>query len=363
MLGVGKKQKQKIVKKTSKLKKLQLLFKNWQELEKQKKELKFVNRSVKPKGYMARKAGVITFWTLFGFMFLVVMVTLFSNDSDNANADVTIEQNYATKPEAIQFAKNFTEEYFTWTVSEEGVEERKERLGKYFARGLNQVDGLDIKNLNWNSTFKNAELKRVEEKGKNISHITFLVEFEVTKISKKEEVKRLSKYFVVPVAFDGETFGVYELPKFTHIEEHSTLKEVKYPRYEQADVETTERIKEFLPTFFKTYAEDTKDKLNYMLTDFQITEGLNGAFQFQEIQNLEVFKGDGENQYVAFVEVVFVEPETGIPFKANYQLEITRKEDKLLVSGVDSEKNKKAVAGSEPIEVESESTQEATNNN
>lgn len=340
-------------KKPTKLKEIRLKFKKWQEMEKEKKELKKqdINNSIKPKGYVARKTGVVSFWVLFSFMFLVVVVTMFSGDSKaTADKTVEVEENYATSPEAIQFAENFLEDYFTWTETEENKEVRKQKMMKYVAEELRDHRALDIRSNEWNSVFKSAELKKITEKGDNLAYITFLVNFEFEKVKqdkkdKKPEVKQLQKYISVPVAYDKHSFGIYELPKFTYIyEDETTLDKVQYPKLEQADVEVVERIREFLPTFFKTYAEDEKEKLNYMIKNENVTNGLNGTMQFESIESLQAFNGKKKNHYIVYTEIKLIEPETNIPFFATHQLEIMQQEDRLIVSGMNNQEIKGVVS-------------------
>lgn len=341
-----------------KIKTMIIKFKKWQEMEKEKKELKKqdINYSIKPKGYFARKIGVASFWVLFSFMFLVVCVTLFSpNDEATAENEMNFEINQATTPEAIQFAENFLKEYFTWTVNEEGNKVRQEKLMKYISEELVGHPAFDVKNLEWNSTFKKSEIREITEKGDHLAYITFLVDFEFTKVinaddpeqnEKGPEIKTLQKYIEVPVAYDGYSYGIYELPKFTHIfEDKTTVKSVKTStKFQQADIEIVNKVNEFLPTFFKTYAEDEKEKLNYMLKKENITNGLNGSMRFEDIENLQVFNGNEENQFFVFVEVIFVEPETQTPFVVNHQLELTLEQDKLLVSGMNDAPNKGVIS-------------------
>lgn len=319
-------------------------FKRISEIEKEKKErIKKAKRSsVKPKGFFARKFGVITFWVLFGFMFLTVVITIFSGNGEaNANKTVVeVKENYAISPEAIQYARNFTKEYFTWEVSDEGKNNRKEIMTKYLAEGLDPYAGLLFEKMEWNATFKDAEIKKVEEKGDNLSHITFLVKFELTK---GKEKKQTSKYFVVPVAYDGKTFGIYELPKFTYIYEDTTLKKVVSEKLKQAEVNDSKKIKEFLPTFFRSYSEDTKDKLNYILSNEKVTDGLNKTMVFEKINNANIFVKEGEEnkkEFVVFTEVVFIEPETNISFVTNYQLTVVEKDERYVVSGIDDQDEK-----------------------
>lgn len=326
-------------------------FKRWQEIEQEKKELKKdINYSIKPKGYFARQIGVISFWVLFSFMFLVVVVTLFSgNDEATANEELKFEINQATTPEAIQFAENFLKDYFTWNLSENASETRKATMMKYVAKDLVGNSGLDIRNKEWNSSFKKSEVKRITEKGKNLAYITFLVEFDFTKFQTskdgKQEVKQLKKYIDVPIAYDGYSFGVYELPKFTYIyEDQTTVSGVKTEPLEQADVGILEKIKSFLPTFFRTYAEDEKDKLNFMLLDEKVTDGLNGTMIFDSINSLQAFKGKEENKFIIFTEITLIEPETNTPFIVNHQLELTLEQNRLLVSGMNDYEDKGVIS-------------------
>jgi hypothetical protein len=346
-------------KKPSKLKKLQILFKNWLEEEKQKNEIRKqeINRSVKPKGFLARKLGIITFWILFLFMFLVIIVTIFSgNDEVTAGKDIEIEINQATTPEAIQFAENFLKDYFTWTLSEEGQEKREQAMVKYVAEELRDHSSfaLDLKNMTWNSKYIKSEIKNIEEKGEHLAYLTFLVEFEFTKASEgkdQPETKRLQKYIDVPVAHDGYSYGIFDLPKFTFLnEDETTIKSVGMERLDQADVSIANKINEFLPTFFKTYAEDEKEKLDYMLKNPDITEGLNGTMLFDSITNIQAFnKEKNENEiteFIVFVEVKLIEPETKMPFLVNHQLELVIEDDRLLVSGMNNHEYKEVITNS-----------------
>lgn len=347
-----KKEKKKTVKQLNKKgspligkgKKLIKFIKKISEEEKQKKLEKKMNPnvSIKPKGFFARKMGVITFWSLFGFMFLVVILTLLGGDKSSAEIDLEkfYEENYnnATSSEAIQFAENFTKDYFTWKVSDDGKHKRKEKMALYLAEGLNEYAGVDMNSLEWNSTHKKSELKRVEGKGKNLAHITFKVNFELSQ--GKDKVSKKTKFFVVPVAYDGYSFGVYELPKFTYIQEETTLQRVINPKLNQGQTGVKKEIEEFLGTFFTSYTQDGQDKLNYFLSQDNITDGLEGTMLFSEVNDLDVLVPEEMNQsyeeeYIAFVDVTFIEPDTKLPFQTNYQLRIIKKEDRYMVAGID----------------------------
>lgn len=327
-----------------KIRKIINYFKRLSEEEKRKKEEKKNNPnvSIKPKGFFARKIGVISFWSLFAFMFLVVIITLLGGDKSSADVDfkkiLEESHNNATTSEAVQFAENFTRDYFNWKTTDEGKHNRKETMAAYLADGLNEYAGIDLNKLEWNSKFKKAELKKVEAKGENIAHITFKVQFELSQ--GKEKTNKNSKYFVVPVAYDGYSFGVYELPKFTYIEEETTVSEVTRPKLKQAKTGVKSDVNDFLETFFASYSQDGQDKLNYLLEKDNTISGLDGSLLFSEINSLDVFMPEEESdnykeEYIVFTDLTFIDPDTELPFRTNYQLRIVMKEDRYMVAGID----------------------------
>lgn len=332
-----------------KIKKIKIFLKRriQEEKEKSEKRKKNQNVSVKPKGFIQRKLGVVVFWIAFGFMFLVVLVTLIGGDSSSAEIDLEeyLEEhyNYATSDEAIQFAENFTKDYFTWKTTDKGKQNRKDRMELYLADGLDDYAGVDLNRIDWDSTFKNSELKKVEKQGDDLAHITFKVDFELSKEDPDDEkekiVDRNTLYFVVPVAYDGNSFGVYELPKFTYIDEQTTLASVEHPKLRHAPTSVKSEVEEFLETFFTSFAVDPQEKLNYLLAVENITSGLGGTMEFAEINAVDVFLPEGETEdnyeYIIFTDVTFIEPDTELPIRTNYQLRIIVKEDRFMVSGID----------------------------
>lgn len=57
---------------------------------------------------------------------------------------------------------------------------------------------------------KGSTIKQVEERGNGKSLITFYVRTKVSRETSTEEepeIKTIAKYFVVPVAYDGQSYG------------------------------------------------------------------------------------------------------------------------------------------------------------
>lgn len=310
----------------------------------------------KPKSYLYRKTGAVTFWLLFSFMFLFVFVNVFlPSPSSGAKEESTQELNHTTQPESIQFAIDFSREYFTWNKDE--MEKRQERLQNYLAINMDKNAGLAITNMDWSSTFQNATLNKVEEVSKNKAHIVLRVKSKLTKEveveveveeskegeKKKEtktEEKQLDKYFVVPVGYDGENLGVYSAPYFTNVDNEgkSKVSNVNLTRGLKKPDSSAEinNIKNFLGTFFTSYAEDPPDKLSYILNDTTVV-GLNGTMDFVKVKKSEVYQGNKEDQFIVYAEVRFSEPNSELKFDSIHYLLVSKDNNRYIVDQMHAE--------------------------
>src|SRR5699024_1954529 len=317
------------------MKKFITLLKKVTKTKKQRKEK--VN---KPRSYIARKMGVIVFWGLFIFMFLVVFVNVFSSPTASEEVEEeSFDLNLTTQPEAIQFAIDFSRDYFTWDMDDMG--NRQERLKKYLAKGMDENAGLAVAGIGWNSSFQGASLKRVDEISDDKSHIVLYVRPKMTReVEEKVEEKQLYKYFVVPVAYDGQSLGVYSEPYFTDVQDDTTVgiskdalvKGLKTPE----DSGETSNIRNFLNTFFSSYAEDSPDKLAYILNDPSVV-GLNGTMDFDKVNKSDVYQGEKDNQFIVYAEVTFEEPELDMSFDSSYYLLVSKENNRYVVEQVNAE--------------------------
>ncbi|MBD7939645.1 conjugal transfer protein [Cytobacillus sp. Sa5YUA1] len=299
-------------------------------------------KAYRPPGYTARKAGAVVFWILFGLMLFVVGVNMVQPSSSTSQAAMPTEkeENDSVKPEALQFAENFVKEYFTWGIGDDANNGRQERLSAYLAKGIDEQAGLDVDSLEYSSKLLDSEVRKVEELGENKAYITFLVKQELSKtvekevevpdpkdkkkkIKKKEketETKQSQKYFVVPVGFEGN-YGIYELPKFTFLNEGTQL-EVKSETDLKpvSDNGVEQSVKDFLNTFFGSYAVDPIEKLSYVLEDPSVNSGLNGSLEFVEVKDSKVYLGKKDGQYQVNANVIFKDPESQSQFTTEYTL-------------------------------------------
>ncbi|MFC2947573.1 conjugal transfer protein [Virgibacillus sediminis] len=313
----------------------------WERLKKFATAKPKKEKPIRPKTYRMRKLGAVTFWLLFSFMFLVVLVTITSESNSAQSTEeeqMEVSLNPATKPEAIQFAKGFARNYFTWKSDNEGWEDRQERLSRYLADGLDEQAGLITEGLEWNSSVQGVNLRQVDEITDRKAHIIFDVRMQM---KKEKETETISKYFAVPVIFNGSSYGVYELPFITHVVEETDV-EVDENRYQTTltsvkDNSEVENIEGFLGTFFTSYVEDSEDQLSYILTDEDHRNGLNGAVEFVEVNNAEVYEGEQDNQFIVISEATFEEPNLNTAFRAVYKLVVEKRDNHYVVSKLNAE--------------------------
>lgn len=343
-------------KKLRRQKKIQAIKQRLSNLKTKDKKEK-AEKAYRPPGYIARKAGAGVFWIIFigMFLFLFVLVTVNTSSKARQGQDIVEQtENPSVKPEAIQFAENFTKQYFTWEKGDQASKDREERLQSYLVKGIDKQAGLDLDSTEYGSQFNKAEVYKVQDVGDNKAYITFKVDAtfiktwqeEVEKKKKdgkkekkvkekvnKSEEKPFSKYFVVPVMYDNQRYAVFELPQFTQIENNGQLEVEKTEKLQSvSDSKLEKNIQEFLGTFFSSYASDPKDKLFYILEDKSVSNGLNGALNYVEVESADVYKGADKGQYRAFANVVFEDPDTKTKFTSEYDLLIEQRGNRFVVT-------------------------------
>lgn len=313
-------------------------FKRLSDDEKQKAEHRKLERKGKklndftPKGYRARRVGVYAFWSIFVGMFLFLGLLLLSNGSDDSDKKEDILYDKVASQEATVFAQNFIQAYFQWERTDEGIVARQQALAPYLVKGVDVNAGLVTKGIQWNSTYVSSQIRDVAIIEPGIGQITFQVK---SKLSNGTEEKVLEQFMVVPIAYDGESFGVYELPKYTDIANQTTVKAVTDKRLKTASTDETNEVKAFVETFFKTYVEGEYGQLRYLLVKDSDITGLNAKYTFKEMNEIEVLKNEAETGFIANVKVAIVNPETTVETLMSYQLSINKSEDKFVVKAMD----------------------------
>lgn len=310
--------------------------------EREKKE---VEETGIPRSYKARRAGVISFW----FVFVGLVLIAFIRSGGDSSEATTVKkpaapaENIAASEAGVQFAKDFAEKYFFWKQGDEGKEMREKDMKVFLPEGLDQYAGLDMDNLKSDSYLKDARLKEVEKIGKDKAKITLLVKYELTTQAGKSEdgktpppaKKMATKAFVVPVQYNGKTFGIYELPTFTGIQDKTTLKlEEKKELERPNDPFVVQNIANFLNTFFTSYSQDGKDQLSYILEDKQHQNGLGKTMKFVEVSDNTVYESGKKNVYIVNCVVVFQDPDSQSNIQTTYELTVAKKDNQYIVTKI-----------------------------
>ena len=317
---------------------------------------KIMNKNKKPKvekpaSYKARKAGITAAWVLLAAPTIIVAANFGGTSSDateNKAPVVQVKENPATSQAAVQFAKDFTEKYFFWKTGDDGRAMREKDMKVFLAKGLDPYAGLDMDNLKTNSTFKDAKVKKVEAQGKNKAKITLLATYEVNAAQEQQKdaegedkkppapsKKTSTKAIVVPVEYNGSTPGVYELPTFTSVSQQTNLQyDTTEERESYSDTYEIQKIANFLNTFFKSYSEDSKDQLSYLLEDKEHQEGLQNSLKFLEVESVNVYTGSKKNEYIVDSLVSFEDPDSQTHIQTRYRLTVEKKDSRYIVSKI-----------------------------
>ncbi|MEN1969688.1 conjugal transfer protein [Lentibacillus sp. N15] len=340
------------------------------EAERKKSEEKKKEKKNKPRGMTAKKTGMIIFWTLFLFMFLVTMVNIFGVSSVPAK-----EENKASKlmdNEGLEFAKEFVYQYFTWSTDNYGRDRRIHDLDRYFLDGIDDLGGI-IFDKKWSSSIDKRDivLKDIQEINHKLARYIFKVKFtlksptdakntgskkhmdfeETLKEERKMRVvdgynvKVNEKFISVPIYYNKDTdkFAVYTLPSFTYVSESKMDDQVKNNLSKLdtlSDTYVENNIKAFLETFFESYTKDGKDKLNYILEDERHQNGLNGTMEFSKIQDSKIYLADdNNNKFIVDSEVVLKDPSTKFEFANKFTLVIKRVDQRYVIESLNDEKS------------------------
>lgn len=285
-----------------------------------------------PPGTTGRKLGVLAHW---GIILLVLLLSLaaIGATSQSAPEEIEVIENPATEPEAAEFAKVFADTYFTWNANAEGWERRASRLEPMLAAGLDEQAGLITNGQEWNSTMARAEVYRIEEVSDDRAAITLRV---VQELTSGDEQKVVNHWFTVPVGF-AEAYGIYDLPSFTAVETSTALQ--TQPQEGTAVSPTIEdNVRNFLGTFFESYAADTPDTLGYFFEDPETAVGLEGKLEFEEIPQASITQAaDGTLEVRA--SVLWIDPETETGYTANYRMTLRETDGRYIVVTINEGEN------------------------
>lgn len=326
------------------------IIKKSSEEEKRKSDERKKNKNNKPKGMRARQLGMVTFWVLFSFMFLVTVVNIFGGSGEVEVSNSELERNKLYENEGLSFAEEFTFQYFTWSAGLDGRNERMERLDPYLLDGIDQLGGTNHKE-DWSSSIdkRNIVLKDIQRVNDEQARYTFKVKFTLENVNEDEKTLT-EKYITIPVYYDKESdkFAVYSLPSFTYVDEGNLEIEIETKLNELSSISngyTRDNLISFMETFFESYTKDGKDKISYILEDEKHQHGLDGTMEFAGISNADIYNADhNNNRFIIIAEVLLKDPETEFEFMNDYFLVVKRKDQRYVVESLNDETHIEQVA-------------------
>lgn len=298
-----------------------------------KKKLKAVKKpEKKPKSIPRDRTKIIAIgiWsmiaTLIFFAFLSVLLSINTRSVVN-DIERNQERNSKQKEEVSivageRFLSGFVAEYINVKNDNEAIENRHKKLMTYLATEKDELEQetlFDISGAQGDRVLNNYTLYNVKQE-KEETLFQYEIEYSnIVKVKKKEHEIKKQALLNIPVKNKGDQFAVSGTPYISEIYDLKGNIEITKEDREEYDGDQTAAIKEFVNTFFRKYAEETKDDMSYVM---KTPETLNGHLVFSDVENVSIYK-NGEGFEISSV-VIFKEKETNIPVKERFTLFVTK---------------------------------------
>lgn len=259
----------------------------------------------------------------------------------NPDSQLQVKQNEATRPEAVEFTKQFVKEYFTWKRGENERANREGRLKPFLLEGMNSQAGLDMQSLQWDANFVQASILRVKETGKQSADMILQVNYKLSRqkeekqgeeIKKIDEGKDVTQTIAVPIQTDGKGFIVTGNPQVVKVDNQAKIKLNKDEKQrEEAEHVVKQEIRDFLPTFFKSYTAATQKELDYVLHNKDI-KGLEGALHFEQVKEAKVYLGEKSGAYEVYTSVEMTDTVSESKITMKYVLTVKKEAKQYIVT-------------------------------
>lgn len=298
-----------------------------------KKKLKSVKKpEKKPKSIPKDRSKMIAIgiWsmiaTLIFFAFISVLLSINTRSVVN-DIERNQERNSKQKEEVSivageRFLSGFITEYINVKNENDAIEKRHNRLMTYLVKESDELEQetlFDISGAQGDRVLNNYTLYNVKQE-KEETLFQYEIEYSnIVKVKKKEHEIKKQALLNIPVKNKGDQFAVSGTPYISEIYDlKGDIANSKEDR-EEYDGDQTAAIKEFVNTFFRKYAEESKDDMSYVM---KTPETLNGHLVFGDVENVRIYKsGDG---FEISSVVIFKEKETRIPVKERFTLFVTK---------------------------------------
>ena len=289
--------------------------------------------------------ALIVFWTLGSFrgFSAINRISAIQNEPVKEVEEVTV--NFATGPAAENFTEKFLRQYFTWNNAD--TQERAERLKPYLLVGMDEQAGLRFGNESASAAVYTTELWNIKETGKNSAKLTYKVQYktkhieeEIKKEKKKEKVIKkevqkgpFTKWIDVSIITDGQNFKVNASPNFVSAPEEALIEVKNEMEIKSADPDATDEINAFLLTFFKQYANGTKEELQFLTSDKNL-KPIGGELSFEKLDTLTVHDKKKDGSYKVKTTPIFKDSNTNASMAQEFTLSVFEKDGKWQVKTI-----------------------------
>lgn len=307
-----------------------------------------------------KRFGVFVFWFLMAFLvFYVFLSIVLANTSTEEKEEIAIEKSKITSHEAVDFGKDFLYKFYN-VNSEDEEDDRRAILEDYVSSNVDTDILISNSNIEKISLTKDEIItKEIDEINENNARITYLIHLSIVEIfeedTKDEEleeeqdekmifvgdklIRQVPLYVSVPIELiNDNTFVIKNEPSFlSYIEEEkenvtNLLSELK----ELDDYDVEKKARGFLNTFFESFSEDNIDRLSYLLEDEKFS-GLSETLKFKDVKNVSFYEGKNDKEFVADVDVIYIEPYSEMEMSANYLLVVMQVDDRLVVKHINND--------------------------
>lgn len=305
--------------------------------KKMKKALK------KGEGYQLKKKKTqsILFITLLIYVAISLtgyfLINLFSSNEprkaeENKN-NIDQKQSYISGLEAQSFAQQFAEAYFTWKAN--SPENRMKNLTQFLAEGVDLHAGLKEDSFEHSSSqVVGTQVYSVSPKDEKNANIVIRVNtiLETLKTDGKSDKKyQVIRYLSVPIATNGKSFAVVDLPKLLPLPQKASLKKEIKNLKEIDNPNVKKEITDFVSQFFKIYTTGSSLEISYLMANGKPIRGYNKLLTFKKIESILI--SEGKDYYVEVVGV-FQDNGTKVTLSMPFTMEIIKKDNRLLVSKI-----------------------------
>lgn len=270
----------------------------------------------------------ILFWTL--LIFLVVRSILGDVFEPEVKFEMPKIKLEREGPGAV--AASFVKEYLTYEASDAAKSNKdyRDRVYRFAA------DYINLPNLNdaaIGSIVEDVFIFDIEKI--NEQQYDVLIKADVVYLQKDSKKTKSILYIKVPIREANESFVVEDTPVIIPAPNKVDIRYEKFNQGEELYITDTEKIKEIMGNFLKTYCDGKSTEIAYYMDDGKPVKGFLGRFTFLYFKEFHVFDLKVNNEYKAIATVSFQDSISKKTFFQNYNIDLIKRDGRWYVKKLD----------------------------